>query len=99
MTFFDTAPIYGSREQDEISEEILGKGLGKRREDVVVASKFGRHATERAAPHFHARRASESVEASLRRLGFDHLDILFFHSPFSADEIADDVWDMLSKLV
>jgi aryl-alcohol dehydrogenase-like predicted oxidoreductase len=98
VTFFDTAPLYGDAERDGISETILGRGLGSDRERVLISTKFGRYATEDAAPHFHAQRARESVEGSLRRLGTDHVDVLFFHSPFSADEIHDDVWAELGKL-
>jgi aryl-alcohol dehydrogenase-like predicted oxidoreductase len=98
VTFFDTAPLYGDAERDGIAETILGRALGADRERVLISSKFGRYATEGAAPHFHARRARESVEGSLQRLGTDHVDVLFFHSPFSADEIHDDVWAELGKL-
>lgn len=98
VTFFDTAPLYGDAERDGISETILGRALGSDRERVLISTKFGRYATEDAAPHFHARRARESVEGSLRRLGTDHVDVLFFHSPFSADEIHADVWAELGKL-
>ena len=44
------------------------------------------------------RRARESVEESLQRLGTDRIDMLFFHSPFGPDEIADDVWGALDDL-
>lgn len=98
INFFDTAPLYGNEERDGISEEILGRGLGVNRKDVHLSTKFGRYATEGAAPHFHARRARESVEGSLRRLGTDHVDILFFHSPFGEEDIHDDVWDELDRL-
>ncbi len=98
INFFDTAPRYGSPERDGIAEEVLGRALGPRHADVLISSKFGRNATEQAAPHFHARRARRSVEASLRRLGRDHLDVLFFHSPFSPDDIHDDVWQALADL-
>ncbi len=98
ITFFDTAPLYGDAERDGISESILGAALGGDRQRVLISTKFGRYATEDAAPHFHAQRARESVEGSLRRLGTDHLDVLFFHSPFGADEIHDDVWAELATL-
>ena len=98
ITFFDTAPLYGNAERDGIAEEILGKGLGSDRDKVLISSKFGRYATEDAAPHFHAQRARESVEGSLQRLGTDHLDVLFFHSPFTPDDIHDDVWQALADL-
>jgi len=48
--------------------------------------------------HFNGRRARESVEESLQRLGTDRIDILFFHSPFGPHEIDDDVWAALDDL-
>jgi len=98
ITVFDTAPLYGNRARDGIAEEVLGRALGGDRHTVVISSKFGRNATEHAAPNFHARRARTSVEASLRRLATDHLDVLFFHSPFGPDDIHDDVWQALDDL-
>lgn len=98
ITVFDTAPLYGDNERDGISEEILGKALGPDRENVLISTKFGRYATEQAAPHFHAKRARASVEGSLQRLGTDRIDVLFFHSPFSPDDIHGDVWAELDKL-
>jgi aryl-alcohol dehydrogenase-like predicted oxidoreductase len=98
INFFDTAPLYGTPQRDGVAEEILGKGLGKDRNRVIISTKFGRNSSEGNAPNFHARRAQESVEASLRRLQSDRLDILFFHSPFGTHEIHDDVWEALDKL-
>lgn len=98
VTVFDTAPLYGSPERDGIAETILGRALGADRERVLISTKFGRYATDGAAPHFHARRARESVEGSLRRLGTDRLDLLFFHSPFGPDDVHDDVWAELAAL-
>lgn len=98
VTVFDSAPLYGTAEKDGIAEEILGRALGSNRDKVVVMSKFGRYSTDGAAPNFHARRARESVEGSLRRLGTDRLDVLFFHSPFGPQDIHDDVWEELGRL-
>jgi aryl-alcohol dehydrogenase-like predicted oxidoreductase len=98
INFFDTAPLYGTPQRDGVAEEILGKALGKDREAVLISSKFGRNSSEGNTPNFHARRARESVEASLRRLQTDRIDVLFFHSPFSVEEIHDDVWAALDKL-
>jgi aryl-alcohol dehydrogenase-like predicted oxidoreductase len=98
ITLFDTAPLYGNTEHDGISEEILGKGLGSDREKILISTKFGRYSTQRASPNFQSQRVYESVESSLIRLNTDHIDILFFHSPFSSDEIQDDVWDALVDL-
>ena len=90
INLFDTAPLYGSPEADGVSERILGNALGDRRDDVLISTKFGRA--------FTAKGVRSSVEASLGRLSTDRIDILFFHSPFGADEIENDVWDELVEL-
>jgi aryl-alcohol dehydrogenase-like predicted oxidoreductase len=76
ITFFDTADIYGGTK----SEEFLGRALGKRRGDVVVATKFGMPVDEhrRGAKPEYIRRA---VEYSLRRLGTDRIDLYQIHQP------------------
>jgi aryl-alcohol dehydrogenase-like predicted oxidoreductase len=76
VNFFDTADIYG----DTHSEELLGRALGARRRDVVVATKFGMPVDERrkgARPEY-VRRA---LEDSLRRLGTDYVDLYQLHEP------------------
>jgi len=98
INFFDTAPLYGSREQDGISEIILGKALGADRDKVLISTKFGRKPSDGYAPFFNGAYCTGSVEESLARLATDRIDVLFFHSPFSPDEIDDDVWDALNKL-
>lgn len=98
ITYFDTAPLYGTPTEDGVAETILARGLGARRNDVVVSSKFGRYSSDGAVADFSAARARESVEGSLVRLQTDHLDLLFFHSPFGASDIRDDVWGELDKL-
>ena len=98
ITLFDTAPLYGDKNTDGISESVLAEGLGTRKHDVLISTKFGRYSTDSSAGVFNAQRARESVEGSLNRLGRDHVDILFFHSPFGASEIHDDVWAELDAL-
>jgi aryl-alcohol dehydrogenase-like predicted oxidoreductase len=76
INFFDTADIYGSTK----SEEYLGRALGRRRDDVVVATKFGSAVDEQrkgARPEY-VRRA---VDDSLRRLGTDRIDLYQLHTP------------------
>ena len=97
ITFFDTAPLYGVGKEDGVAERILGQGLGADRDRVVISSKFGRNPSLEGT-HFNGRRARESVEESLGRLGTDRLDVLFFHSPFGPHEIDDDVWAALADL-
>ena len=84
ITFFDTADLYG----EGASEEFLGRALGGRRRDVVVATKFG-HARSpfgSGARPEHVRRA---LEGSLRRLGTDYVDLYWLHQPDPATPIAD----------
>jgi len=98
INFYDTAPLYGTKEQDGISEIILGKGLGSKRKDVLIATKFGRKPSDDYKPFFNQAYALQSVEESLQRLGTDYIDVLFFHSPFSPNEIDDDVWLAMDRL-
>lgn len=83
ITFFDVADTYGAT--PGLAEERLGKALGARRADVVVATKFGMDAGGANGPDFGARGSRRyirnSVEASLRRLGTDWIDLYQFHTP------------------
>ncbi len=79
ITLFDTADIYGGRGK---SEEMLGKALGSRRHEVVVASKFGMVMGEGPYLRGGSRRwAIAACEASLKRLGTDYLDLYQIHTP------------------
>jgi len=98
INLFDTAPLYGTKEQDGISETVLGKGLEGIRDDVLISTKFGRKPSDDCKPSFYGAYAIQSVEESLKRLGTDRIDMLFFHSPFSPDEINNDVWQALDTL-
>lgn len=98
INFFDTAPLYGDAERDGIAEEVLGRGLRGWRDQAIISTKFGRKPTEGNKANFYGAYAVQSVEESLVRLGTDHIDVLFFHSPFSADEIHDDIWEALAGL-
>ena len=79
VTLFDTADTYGFG----ASEELLGRALGSRRDDVVVATKFGMDMEGRNGPGWEARSSRRyvrrAVEASLRRLGTDHIDLYQIH--------------------
>ncbi|HEY5646802.1 MAG TPA: aldo/keto reductase [Pseudomonadales bacterium] len=78
INFFDTADVYGER----TSEVLLGKALGARRHDVVIATKFGmptgRTPQDRGGSRRYVMRA---VEASLKRLGTDYIDLYQLHGP------------------
>src|SRR3954452_18187601 len=81
VTLFDTADTYGRG----ASEEILGAALGKRRDDIVVATKFGRDRGAARGPDWGARASRPDVpggvQASLRRLGTDYIDLYQLHQP------------------
>ena len=83
ITFFDVADNYGKTAG--LSEQRLGKALGKNREDIVLATKFGMDVSEANGPDFNARGSRryimKAVEASLKRLGTDHIDLYQFHTP------------------
>jgi aryl-alcohol dehydrogenase-like predicted oxidoreductase len=84
ITLFDTADIYGGTK----SEELLGEALGSRREQVVVATKFGAPLGDGrggATPAY----VKEACEASLRRLGTDHIDLYQLHVPDKGTPIED----------
>ena len=98
INYFDTAPLYGDKDQDGIAEEVLGKALQGWRDEVIVSTKFGRKPTEGNKANFYGAYAVQSGEESLRRLRTDYIDLLFFHSPFAAEEIHDDVWAALDGL-
>jgi aryl-alcohol dehydrogenase-like predicted oxidoreductase len=98
INFFDTAPLYGPKEENGRAEKILGRTLGKHRSTVLISTKFGRTACRVTPGRFTADEARKSCEASLRRMGRDTIDVFFFHSPFNPGEINDDVWESLATL-
>jgi aryl-alcohol dehydrogenase-like predicted oxidoreductase len=83
ITLFDVADTYGAT--PGLSEERLGAALGKRRAEVVVATKFGMDMRGVNGPDGGARGSRRyirtAVEASLRRLGTDWIDLYQFHTP------------------
>ena len=93
ITLFDTADIYGGTK----SEEYLGAALGTRRDDIVLATKFGvpYEGHEGGASAAYIRTA---VEDSLRRLGTDRIDLYQQHTPDKKTPIAETV-GALAELV
>lgn len=90
VTLFDTSPNYASGR----SEELLGRALGRRRDEVVLVSKFGRRPDGRKDLSPGAFRPS--LEGSLRRLRTDHLDVLLLHNPDPATYRAEHpLWELL----
>lgn len=94
INFFDTADVYGGGGQSEI---LLGQALGNRRAEVVIASKFGM-AMEGQGSGASAAYIRTAVEASLRRLGTDYIDLYQLHTPDDETPI-DETLAALDELV
>jgi aryl-alcohol dehydrogenase-like predicted oxidoreductase len=92
INFFDTAEVYGPFK----NEELLGRALGSRRTQVVIATKFGWRiengkvtGTDSGPAHI-----KEAAEGSLRRLGTDYIDLYYQHRIDPAVPIEDVVGAM-----
>ena len=82
VNFIDTADVYHAGR----SEEIVGRAIARHRDSWVVATKFGYPAAPDAGPNRQGQSRKwiyESVDASLKRLGTDYIDILYFHRTLS----------------
>jgi aryl-alcohol dehydrogenase-like predicted oxidoreductase len=86
INFFDTAEVYGNG----LSEEVLGRALGSKRKDLIVASKFLPTRTDPAA-------VRKACDDSLKRLGTDYLDLYQIHWPMR-DVSLDDICAELESL-
>jgi aryl-alcohol dehydrogenase-like predicted oxidoreductase len=79
VTFLDTSDMYGNG----ANEELVGKAIADRRDDVVVATKFGivRRADDPTFRGVNGRPdyVHQACDASLRRLGVDHIDLYYLH--------------------
>ncbi len=84
INLFDTAEMYGSGE----SERILGKALGRKRGDIILASKVS---SQHCAPD----KLRQACEASLERLGTDVIDIYQVHWPCREVSFADTYAEMV----
>ncbi|WP_027483662.1 aldo/keto reductase [Deinococcus pimensis] len=87
ITLFDTADVYGNRGG---SETMLGRALGSERARVILASKFGAPMDDGGQqqggrPEY----VRQALEASLRRLGTDHLDLYQLHRPDPSTPVED----------
>jgi aryl-alcohol dehydrogenase-like predicted oxidoreductase len=100
INHFDTAPSYGSG----ASEENLGRVLGKLKPDAIVSTKVRLAASDRGRI---ADAVAASMEASLKRLGRDHVDLFQFHNAigpqaddatFGVDEVLSEVAPALARM-
>lgn len=93
INFFDTADIYGTGQ----SEDYLGQALGSRRSNVLIATKFGVEMDGKGGGA-HPDYIRTAVEASLRRLKTDYIDLYQLHTPDATVPIADTL-GALNELV
>jgi len=99
ITFFDTADVYGAGH----SERVLGRALGDTRDHVVIATKFGYtfDSTTRQliGTNTSADYARSACDASLARLGTDHIDLYQLHDDGMPFERVDEMLAILESLV
>jgi aryl-alcohol dehydrogenase-like predicted oxidoreductase len=97
VNLFDTADLYG----DGDNERLLGAAIANRRDEVIIATKFGR--TRRAdgglgVINGDPKYVIEACEASLSRLGTDHIDLYYQHRVDPSTPI-EETWGALDQLV
>ena len=96
VTFFDTAEIYGPF----TNEELVGRAVRGRRDEVVLATKFGQFSHRTGEPTLDStpENVRTALEGSLRRLGTDHVD-LFYQHRVDPDVPIEDVIGVLADAV
>jgi len=94
VTFFDTADIYGGGQ----SEELLGQVLAGRRDQVVLATKFGMDMHDGKGPRGSRDYIRQAVQGSLRRLRTEVIDYYWYHQPDGETPIAETL-ETLDELV
>jgi aryl-alcohol dehydrogenase-like predicted oxidoreductase len=97
VNFLDTADMYGPF----VNEELVGRAIAGRREEVVLATKFGAargENGERLGIRGDADYVRKCAEASLRRLGVDHIDLYYQHRVDDKVPV-EETWGALAELV
>jgi aryl-alcohol dehydrogenase-like predicted oxidoreductase len=96
ITFFDTSNTYGDPHGS--SENLLGEVLQGRRDQVVLATKFGMDMGDGLGPRGSRSYILQAIEASLRRLRTDVIDYYWYHQPDGVTPIAETL-ETLNELV
>jgi aryl-alcohol dehydrogenase-like predicted oxidoreductase len=97
INLIDTAECYG----DHLSETLIGRAIQGQRDSWIVATKFGHqfHRNFERTPHYAASEVREQLEASLKALGTDYVDLYQFHSGSNEAFDQPDLWEMLQDQV
>jgi len=95
INFLDTAECYG----DHLSEKFIGAALTGQREKWIIATKFGHHFHKNfeRTMHFDAADAVRQLDASLKALRTDYVDLLQCHSAKDAEFDTDGLWAALQR--
>ena len=106
-TFFDTAEIYGTPEQPNLNEEMLGKILPAYRNQLVIATKCGLAVDISSdvtpypvIPDSRPESIRKAVEGSLQRLHTDHIDLYYQHRPdpkVEPEVVAETMKDLIKE--
>ncbi|MCT9933095.1 aldo/keto reductase [Planotetraspora sp. A-T 1434] len=97
ITFLDTSDVYGPF----TNEQLVGKAIAGRRDEVVLATKFGierRPDGTRVGVNGRPEYVRRACDASLARLGVDHIDLYYQHRVDPAVPV-EDTWGALKELV
>ncbi len=94
LRYFDTANVYNGGE----SERILGRALGKDRQDCFVATKVGLDGSPKKREGLSAKAIARAIDESLTRLGTDHVDVYYLHAPDPDVPILETVLAMKAVL-
>jgi aryl-alcohol dehydrogenase-like predicted oxidoreductase len=96
MTFLDTADVYGPY----TNERLVGRAIAGRREEVVLATKFGNQRLDdgRRVVNGKPDYVRQACDASLERLGVDHIDLYYQHRVDRSVPI-EDTWGAMAELV
>ncbi len=97
VNFLDTADMYGPF----TNERLVGRAITSRRDEVVLATKFGNERREdgtRVGINGHPDYVRQACDASLARLGVDHIDLYYQHRVDPSVPV-EETWGALSELV
>jgi aryl-alcohol dehydrogenase-like predicted oxidoreductase len=97
INLIDTAECYG----DHLSEQLIGAAIARDRQQWIIATKFGHkfHGHMNRTDERSAANVAEQVEASLKALRTDYIDLLQYHSVRDSEFDNDELTDLLSRLI
>lgn len=97
INLIDTAECYG----DHLSESLIGQAIKGERDHWIIATKFGHkfHSNFERTDHWSPQEVVQQLEASLKALGTDYVDLYQFHSGGDEAFDQDELWEALNQQV